>query len=195
MKIDPDLKQFATARQAEILDAMEKHGSIRKAAAALGISKSTVDSAYERVKALAARKGHAPGHWTGGIAPGYTMGKVTVQRGPEGVERTWERQHPDRANIEQTIRELVANLLGEKLAPITPPPRHVEADMLAVYAFGDPHFGMRASIAETGEAFDLLMNKREPAIKVLIDPEFKDAQAPVRLHYPVQPVARVAAAA
>lgn len=83
------------------------------------------------------------------------MGKVTVQRGPDGVERTWERQHPDRANIEQTIRELVANLLGEKLAPITPPPRHVEADMLAVYAFGDPHFGMRASIAETGEAFDL----------------------------------------
>ena len=52
-----------------------------------------------------------------------------------------------------------------------------------------------ALLEKTGEAFDLLMNKREPAIKVLIDPEFKDAQAPVRLHYPVQPVARVAAAA
>jgi L-iditol 2-dehydrogenase len=43
-------------------------------------------------------------------------------------------------------------------------------------------------LEKTREAFDLLMNKREPAIKVLIDPEAKvvDGQWPVRLKYPVR---------
>lgn len=58
-----------------------------------------------------------------------------------------------------------------------------------------PLLSHRFPLDKTGEAFDLLMNKREPAIKVLIDPEFRDAQAPVRLHYPVQSIAGLATAA
>ena len=42
-------------------------------------------------------------------------------------------------------------------------------------------------LEKTREAFELLMKKQEPAIKVLIDPEAKaaDGQWPVRLSYPV----------
>lgn len=153
--IDPELKEYATDRQKEYIDKINEVGSQRKAAESLGIHKSAIDKAVLAVKKRAARAGYAPGHWAGGVAPGYRMGKVTVQRGPDGVERTWERQHPDQTNIEQTIRDLVANLIGDKLAPITDPPSYVLDDMLAVYAFGDPHFGMRATAAEAGEDFDL----------------------------------------
>jgi threonine dehydrogenase-like Zn-dependent dehydrogenase len=43
-------------------------------------------------------------------------------------------------------------------------------------------------LEKTREAFELLMNKCEPAIKVLIDPEATvvDGQWPVRLNYPVR---------
>jgi len=51
----------------------------------------------ERLRAFAAKQhGYAPGHFESGVAPGYSMGKVTIQRGRSGeVERTWKRQSPD----------------------------------------------------------------------------------------------------
>ena len=70
----------------------------RSAAAALDIDHSGIVHAMRRVQAKAARLGYAPGHFEHGVAPGYQMGKVTVQRGADGsVERVWERQSPDDA--------------------------------------------------------------------------------------------------
>lgn len=94
-EIDPKLLNYATPRQAEILRAYMEHGSGGKAAAVLGVDKSLVHATLKAVKKKAAQQGYAPGHWDSGTAPGYHMGKVTVQRGPEGVERNWERQLPD----------------------------------------------------------------------------------------------------
>lgn len=41
------------------------------------------------------------------------------------------------------------------MAPLVPPPGHVDDDLMAVYPLGDPHFGMYSWARETGEAFDL----------------------------------------
>lgn len=46
MHIDPELRQFCTARQLEILEAIELHGSGRGAARALGINGKTARDAY-----------------------------------------------------------------------------------------------------------------------------------------------------
>lgn len=53
-----------------------------------------------------------------------------------------------------------------------------------------PLLSHRFPLEQTRDGFDLLMNKREPAIKVLIDPEGKAAEGPwpKRLSYPVQPL-------
>lgn len=163
---DPKLREWATPRQLEYLDAIEKHGSLRKTAKALGVAKSTIDAVIASLKKKAAaadaRNGHAPGHFDSGVAPGYFMGKVTVQRGPEGVERVWERQHPDdkvRAELMQAaIAALSEDVKG--LAPLTAAPAKTYDDLLAVYPLGDPHFGMYAWAKESGADFDLKEARR-----------------------------------
>jgi hypothetical protein len=111
------------------------------------------------VKKRAARAGYAPGHFQDGVAPGYAMGKVTVQRGPGGlIERTWERQSPEDADREEMLREFVAHLTkrAQGLYRPTPGPSKSLSEVLSVYCFGDPHFGLRAIASEAGEDFDLV---------------------------------------
>lgn len=152
------LKDFATPRQAEIIDAVISEGSHRKAAVKLGINPRNVDRVVQAVRTKAASQGHAPGHWDSGVAPGYRMGKVTVQRGPVGVERVWERQHPEQSDREEAIRRFVEDLVdngARGASTIVPAPAVSDPDLLTAYLFGDPHFGMRAMRAEAGEDFDL----------------------------------------
>lgn len=160
--IDPKLKEWASPRQAEIIDAINKHGGQRAAARALGLANGTISGLIENARKNAARGGYAPGHWSDGVAPGYRMGKVTVQRSAAGVERVWERQHPDDIQRQQGIDEFVDWLRSnpEFIGPVVPSPAATDDDMLAVYAIGDPHFGMRAWAREAGEGFNLDAAKR-----------------------------------
>jgi len=172
-KYDPQLRQFATPQQALYLDAVIEHGGIRPASRALGVSKGTICAALDRVEKSAARKGYAPGHFTEGVAPGYLMGKVTVQRGPGGdVERTWERQSPDQDLQIELLREFVAELCeGVKgRAPKVRQPSFVNADLLTVYPIGDHHHGMYADPSETGDAYDakISVHRLESAFDHLI---------------------------
>jgi hypothetical protein len=156
--IDPKLADFASDRQKEYIAAVNRHGSFKGAARALGVSHDRVRVSLRTLEKLAASKGYAPGHFSDGVAPGYLMRKVTVQRGPGGeVERTWERQSPDDTNREDMLREFVRHLAEDVrgLAPLTPAPEHCLDDLLAVYIFGDPHFGLRALAAETGDDFGI----------------------------------------
>jgi len=158
MKVDPKLYEFCTVRQLEVLEALDTHGSEKKAAKALGCASSLIGSTLKAVKKKAALAGHAPGHFESGVAPGYAMGKVTVQRNASGeVERTWERQSPEsQAQLEVLRAAAEAMSEGVKgLAPLTPPPEFTRDDLLCVYPMGDPHFGAMAWWQEVGESFDL----------------------------------------
>lgn len=143
-----------TEIQSRYVEAVREHGSARKAAAALGVHHSGISRALIR----AARLGDAPGHFVNGVAPGYAMGKVTVQRGADGnVERTWERQSPELKSLETFLRVLEERFGqdGVAPAPLIAGPKESDADLLAVYPLGDPHFGLYSWIEETGENFDL----------------------------------------
>ena len=143
-----------TDRQREIVQALIDHGSTRKAAKALGVK--GLDKTIRSLREKAARQGHAPGHWNNGTAPGYLMGKVTVQRGREGeVERVWERQHPDdRLSLLRSMIEGLCEPLSGRAKPI-PAPAIKSDDCITVIPMGDPHAGMLAWEKETGAAFDL----------------------------------------
>lgn len=74
-------------------------------------------------------------------------GQVRLQWIKTDVERDKEREY-----ILDAIKHM-ADEWPERLA--LPAPEHVDDDLLCVYPMGDPHFGMYAWAAETGDDYDL----------------------------------------
>lgn len=95
MPLDPRLKDYATPKQLEALEAIEKYGSQRKAAEALGKAKTTIDDRVKAVKRTAARHGVTdnPNFNTGQPVPeGYVLRQQTAFTGPEGEFRgRWDQ--------------------------------------------------------------------------------------------------------
>jgi hypothetical protein len=142
----------------EAVEAVQQHGTVTLAAKALGLARETLNS---RVK-IAASRGIAPGHFTSGVAPGYRMGKVTVQRNATGdVERTWERQSPDDEARFKALEAAAAALAGDMpraapvafLGPSAP-------DLATLYTLTDCHVGMLAWHREGGADWDLSIAER-----------------------------------
>lgn len=149
----------------EIFAAYKEHGSERSAALALGIPRGTFQDRLGAAKlrlALKSRQGHAPGHFDSGTAPGYRMGKVTVQRNATGdVERTWERQSPEAAEARRVL-ELAAEALAEDLprsAPVAAPSGS-HSDLCNLYTYSDFHLGCLAWHKEGGADWDLGIAER-----------------------------------
>lgn len=137
----------------EAVEAVATYGSQRKAAEATGIPRSTL---HDRLK-MAARYGLAPGHFNSGAAPGFSIGKVTIQRNAEGqVERTWERQSPEQEAVKEAMQAALEAMKGEILPcqPVRAPEASL-ADLLAVYTLTDGHIGMLAWHREGGADWDL----------------------------------------
>lgn len=142
-----------------------------KGAAAAGIERVTfmryVKKAMARLEAddtYAARMGFAPGHFDSGVAPGYRMGKVTVQRNAQGdVERTWERQHPAADLLEDIERKIDERL--ERVTPLPPAPMPANfgpVDLLNQVTIADGHVGALAWHRETGsDDWDLNIAKAQ----------------------------------
>ncbi len=158
LTIDPKYLPYATERQREILQAVIDLGSTKAAAERFGIHIGLPCRFYQAVKARAAKQGYAPGHFEHGVAPGYNMGKVTIQRGgPEGtVERVWERQHPDAARRQQML-DAAAAVMAEALPRVTAirPPKFTNEALCNVYILTDSHVGMLAWHKEGGADWDL----------------------------------------
>lgn len=138
---------------------LEEHrGNASAAGKAAGFSRTTFQHRVQCAQLYLerkAREGHAPGHFDSGTAPGFFMGKVTIQRGPAGdVERTWERQSPE--DHEAALRAAVAALSDEipRALPV-PPPAATAPHLLNLFTLTDSHVGMLAWHREGGEDWDL----------------------------------------
>ena len=148
----------------EAVRVREQHETLVAAAASLGIPRGT----FEHRLRVAAARGFAPGHFDNGTAPGYRMGKVTVQRGPDGsVERTWERQSPDKELLQEALRAAVEAMAGEvqPCAPVAVPGVTLE-HLLTLYTFTDYHVGMMAWHREGGADWDVKIAE-ETGIKAM----------------------------
>lgn len=155
---------FANETQAEKIRARIEHGSNVAAGRALGCSEIQVRRAVRTVSERAARAGVAPGHFQNGVAPGYLMGKVTIERDHRNggvVTKTWERQSPDRDAILQAMRD-AAEAISEDMprAPAIEAPNHVNADLCNLYTFSDFHLGMLAWHQEGGADWDIAIAER-----------------------------------
>lgn len=150
-------------------EAWKTHGTKRGAAKFLKISESTFRDRLKKELAeeannpeVQARLGHAPGHFDNGVAPGFLMGKVTVQRDRDGVvERTWERQSPEDEARMSMIQAAIKAMCVD-ITPVRPidAPIHCLSKLLTLYNFFDYHVGMLAWHKEGGADWDLAIAEK-----------------------------------
>lgn len=156
--IDPGIKQWATPLQAGYIDAVNEHGSIRAAARALKVYDTSIGRAVDACKKKAAMHGYSPDHDMHKVVPSPLVlrGTSTLYDDEGKVKLQWVKTQLDKSQAEQAIREFIEHLAesAKGLSPLVPAPAHSNADLLAVYPMGDPHFGMYAWAAETGDDFD-----------------------------------------
>jgi len=152
------LEDFATsARQKEIYQCLIDGMLPCEIPEEIGMDRSHMYRSLRTMKERAAKAGRAPGHWNKGVAPGYRMGKVTVQRDASGdVERTWERQHPDEEAYQDIIEAMTERAEGIKpLGGIGQNTITLNDDLVTVYTITDLHLGMLCWGKETGQPWDI----------------------------------------
>lgn len=106
MKLDTNLRAYATDRQWEVLEALAEHGTERKAAKALGINRSTVNRYVHAVLKRAAQSGYAPDY---GIihraAPGMTVKGTSIRYNAQGgIEQYWNKTRQEGRDPEEAVQ-------------------------------------------------------------------------------------------
>lgn len=163
-KVDEGLIPYATETQAKYIRAVNEHGSMRKAAKALGINNAGLHRCIEAAAKAAALRGYSPAHdMTKAVPDPFVVRGVSTYYNKEGKPAgQWVKSRLDDEKREAMIRQAIAAMSEEVrgLAPLIEPPEKVSADLLAVYPLGDPHFGMYAWAQEAGDDFDLTIARR-----------------------------------
>jgi hypothetical protein len=157
MQIDIGLKQFATERQAQIIDAINEHGSQRKAADALGIVHGTISGMMDSVKRRAALQGYAPEADMKVVVPSPFVIKGTSTLYKDGIAKIqWVKTRLDDQLKEQAIQAAYEAMADElpRLAPIQKPLLTHEK-LCNLYTITDFHMGMLANERESGADWDL----------------------------------------
>jgi hypothetical protein len=153
------VRKWATPEQASAIDALLAHGSVLAAAGALDMRPGRLRDLLSEAKRRAARAGWSPAHAMVHTVPaGFHVSGVSTLYGQDGTPRgQWVKSKSDDehliARLLDACQEIVEPLRGK--GGITAAPRHEDSDTLCVYPMGDPHFGMFAWAAETGQDFDL----------------------------------------
>jgi len=142
-----ELRQWATPRQVEIIDAVIKCGTQAKAAMHLNINPRTLTRSVESAKKAAAKQGYSPDH-----AMNYPVPNSHVAK---GISTYYDLQtgEPLRQWVKSSLKaeSLVADLKGvaeglsqelNKYKPLPFKPNKGVKDRLATVIIGDAHIGM-----------------------------------------------------
>lgn len=161
--MDAQLRSWATVRQLEYLDAIEAHGSQRAAALALGVNESSIRSSLQKLKLLAASKGHSPEHDMIHVVPdGFNVKGVSTLYGEDGKPKAqWVKSTVDQERQQAILREAYEAMAADlpRVQPVERP--KVTTDQLAtVYTLTDSHVGMLAWRKEGGADWDLAIAER-----------------------------------
>lgn len=148
-------------RQREVLEALIREGSRRKAAEALGVSRQAVQTVVKGITSRAAVKsGFAPEAGMNTPFPnGIGLKRISQRRrGEDGALLDyWQIGEPDAEKKEELFREFCLGL-SAALPPSlnTPAPPIDSEQMMSAIVIGDGHLGMLADGQETlGEDFDI----------------------------------------
>lgn len=137
----------------QIIAALRKHGSNRKAAAALGVNVRTLT----RRRASLALKGYSPDHdMTKPVPDGFTVRGVSNYYNKDGqLAGQWVKSQQDAEAVRKMIDGIMAGLCAEvprekaRRVPLVP-----VNGLLNCYVVTDYHLGMLAWREETGADWD-----------------------------------------
>ena len=155
MQYDRTLLQWATPIQRKYLEAVEKHGSQRKAAKALCVTHSSVGKSLKRLEKRAARED--PNFHSDRAPEGYDLRGVSTLRRDDQGNLQWvktERATENRLEILKEAMEEITETHTGRLKPLKKPAA-TDPSMLAVYPIADPHLGLICRAAVSGEDFNL----------------------------------------
>lgn len=156
--IDEGLKQFATERQTQIIDAVNEHGSFRKAASALGIHHGTIQASIHGVRKRAAKQGYSPQHDLTKVAPDpFIVRGYSNYYDKDGKLRgQWLKTRVDDSKLQEIMLETIEALKEEiPRVSMTNPPPHGNENLLNCYVITDYHFGALSWREETGADWDI----------------------------------------
>lgn len=162
--MDAQLASYASVRQLEYLEAIDKYGSMAAAARALGVTKQAVQDSMRCLRTKAASAGYSPEHDMTHVVPeGFRVKGVSTYYDPEGKPRgQWVKSTADDARQEEIVRETIRAMAEELtgLAPWVEGPKHSDSDLMAIIPVGDPHNGLYVWAQECGNDFDSEIAKK-----------------------------------
>ena len=141
-----DLIQFATVREIEYIEAIKKHGSERKAAAALNVSRGSISGALGCLKHRAAKRlGSEHEYHTKPIPDGFAITGVS-----QYSDGKWIKTSVDKSRQLELLKAAMAGMCEE----INPLPAksfcgESQDHLCNVITLTDCHVGMLASTTET----------------------------------------------
>lgn len=163
-RISDHARSYATVRQLEYIDAIDKHGSMHRAAKALGIDRSGIGASIKRLQAIASlRQDIGPGT---GVArrPEWHIihGTSTLVDADGAPKQQWVKTSLDDAQRQAAYQAAFAAMAAElPRVKATPKPAATDGVPLAnLHVLTDYHVGMLAWAKETGEAWDISIAER-----------------------------------
>jgi len=162
-KIDENLYQYATPRQKEVLEAIDRLGSARAASIELGINIGGASDAYIAVKRKAARFGYAPDHdFTRPVPEGYVAKGVSTYYNAEGKPAgQWVKASLSHQALVEAMKEAIDGFKDEILpASLIAAPASSEEHLCNLYTFTDYHLGMLAWHKEGGSDWSIAIAEK-----------------------------------
>jgi len=156
--VDDKLRQWATPRECEFLDAIEKHGSGAAAAREMGLNKSVVNKAMQALERRAAKMGYAPAHdFVHPVPDGFVAHGVSTYYNADGKPTAqWVKASANKDRQEAIFREACA-AMAETLPRVkaAPKPEKTIDALCNLIVFTDYHLGQLSWGRETGADWDL----------------------------------------
>ena len=185
-KIDENLYQYATPRQREVLEAIDRLGSARAASIELGINIGGASDAYIAVKKKAARFGYAPDHdFTRPVPEGYVAKGVSTYYNAEGKPAgQWVKASLSHQALVEAMKEAIDGFKDEILpSSLIAAPASSEEHLCNLYTFTDYHLGMLAWHKEGGSDWSIAIAEKTilAALAQMIDQSPKAHTAVVNI--------------
>lgn len=155
--MDAQLLSFATVKELEYAEAVEKYGSARKAAKELGLHHATISHALDRLKKRAALRGHSPEHdMTKTVPDGFKVKGVSSLYVDGRLSSQWVKSAADDERRQELIRAAFEAMAKDlpRIEPVALKATSV-ANLATLYTLTDSHVGMLAWAQETGADWDL----------------------------------------
>jgi len=163
LKIDPNLYDYCTPRQKEVLEAIERFGSARGASTALGMAIGGASETYICVKKKAAKMGYAPEHnFTRPVPDGFVAkGVSTYYKATDTQPAQWVKASLTHQALLDAMQEAVDGFKGniDQASPIVAPAASDE-HLCNLYTFTDYHLGMLAWHKEGGSDWNISIAER-----------------------------------